>query len=193
MGFFQEPRLERVSVSFSSYFSGMCPFCAFKNWKVIESWIHSVQDLGAPMRKRIVDIEMKRIQCLNSTCNTIFTPEDPLYPKNYHYSADVIQFALTQAHRFTNSAQLIAHQLEEQHQVNVEPKTIQSWINDKSEEYFQTYFQQHPDTAKQDFKAITIDGTWFNKGKDLIGKKKDVRFSSVTKLVDGTYLLTWWE
>jgi hypothetical protein len=193
MGFFREPQIERIHEAFSTYYSGVCPFCASKNWRILETWIHRVQDLGAPSRKRIVEIEMKRIECLNETCKAIYTPEHPLFPKNYQFSFDVIQYSLTQAHRFTNSAEKIAIQLFEQHQVTIDPKTIQSWINEKSEEYFQAYFQAHPDTAKQDFKAITIDGTWFNKGKDLIGKKKDARFSSVTKLADGTYLLTWWE
>jgi len=155
--------------------------------------MHSQQDLGGPMRKRMVEVEMKRIQCENPACLVAFTPEHPLYPKGYHYTWDVIQFSLTQAHRFSQSAERIATQLAEQHQVSVDPKTIQSWVNDKSEEYFSGYFQKHSETAKQDFKAITIDGTWFNKGKALVGKKNIAQFSSVTKLADGTYLLTWWE
>lgn len=193
MDFFHDIQTERISILFSNYFDGQCPFCLYKNWKILETWIHSVQDLGGPTRKRWVDVEMKRVQCLNPDCNMIFTPEHPLYPKGYHYSGDVIQFALTQAHRFMTSSIVISAQLSEQHQVTVDPKTVQSWINEKTEAFFQTYFQRHPETAAHDFKAITIDGTWFTKGMDDIGKKKAVHFSSVTKLADGTYLLTWWE
>lgn len=191
MHFFQDPEIEHISVSFSSYFAGKCPLCLKKIWTILETWIHSIQDLGAPTRKRIVDVEMKRIQCQN--CNAIFTPEHPSYPKGFHFSRDVIQYALNQAHHFNQSPELIVAQLDEQHQVKIDAKTVQSWINDKTEEYFVAYFQKNPITAKQDFKAITIDGKWFTAGKDIIGKKKDVLFSSVTKLADGTYLLTWWE
>jgi hypothetical protein len=108
-------------------------------------------------------------------------------------SGDVIQYALGQAHKFNLSAAQVALMLYEQHHVKIRSETVQSWINDFSEDYFQAYFQKNPVTAKKDFKAITIDGTHFNMGQDIIGKKKDVRLSSVTKLADGTYLLTWWE
>lgn len=176
-----------------SYFIGKCPFCNHRNWKILDHWTHSVADLGTPSKEVFVDVEMKRIRCLNSSCNREFTPEHPEYPKSYQFSGDIIQYALTQAHKFTLSAFQIAQMLLMQHQVKISPETIQSWINDFSEEYFQAYFQKFPDTAKKDFKAITIDGTQFNLGQDLIGKKKDVPFSSVTKLADGTFLLTWWE
>jgi len=147
--------------------------------------------MGSPTREVIADVEMKRIECIK--CGQVFTPEHPQYPKHFQVSGDVIQYSLGQAHKFSLSAAQVALMLTEQHQVKVRPENVQSWINDFSEEYFQAYFQKNPETAQKDFKAITIDGTHFNMGQDLIGKKKGVRLSSVTKLADGTYLLTWWE
>jgi hypothetical protein len=191
MSFFHEIRHERLYISLESYFNGVCPFCDQKVWKILDSWLHSVAEMGSPTREIMADVEMKRIQC--QKCGQIFTPEHPQYPKSYQVSGDVIQYALGQAHKYQISAGQIASVLSEQHQVKVKPETVQNWINEFSEEYFQAYFQTYPSTAQKDFKAITIDGTHFNMGQDIIGKKKDVHLSSVIRLADGTYLLTWWE
>jgi DNA polymerase III gamma/tau subunit len=123
----------------------------------------------------------------------VFTPEHPYYPPYLHYSVDVVQYALDQAHHWTRSAENIADQLLTDHNVEVDPKTIQDWINTYSEQFFQTYFLKNPKTAVQDFRAITLDGTHFTSGKDLIGKKKVADSLSVTKLADEVYLVTWWE
>jgi len=191
MGFFHEIRHEHLKILFESYYNGICPLCQSKVWKILDSWIHSVAEMGSPTREVIADVEMKRIECIK--CSQVFTPEHPQYPKQYQVSGDVIQYALGQAHKYNQSANQIASMLMDLHQVKVSSEAVQSWINDFSEEYFQAYFQKNPEMAKKDFKAITIDGTHFNMGQDLIGKKKDVRLSSVIKLADGTYLLTWWE
>ena len=193
MAFNREIRTTILHEHFQDYFSGECPFCGHKNYKIVDSWIKTVPQLGGPAWKVLVEIEMKRIECLNSECSMQFTPNHPDFPKGLHYALDVVEKALNQAHRFTNSAQRIAIQLREEHQIKISPKTIQSWINTYSETYFQDYFRAHNETAAKDFKAITIDGTWFNRGKDVIGKKKAARSFSVTKLPGGHYLLTWWE
>jgi hypothetical protein len=138
-----------------------------------------------------VELEVKTIQCVD--CGMTFTPEHPYYPPFLHCTLDVVQFALNQAHRWGKSAEVISALLLEEHQVEVDPKTVQGWVNEYSEQYFQTYFAKNPETALKDFRAITIDGTHFRAGKDLIGEKKVVEFSSITKLAEDVYLLTWWE
>jgi hypothetical protein len=182
-----------LKVCFSDYYSGECLFCGGKLYKIVDSWLKKVAQLGGPAWKVNVEIEMKTILCLNPECEMKFTPEHPNYPKGFHYSLDVIEKALNQAHHFTRSAQDIAFLLKEDHNVEVSSKAVQGWINAFSEEFFQAYFSKHPDTAVDDFRAITIDGTWFSQGKALIGKKKAVQSLSVTKLQGGHYLLTWWE
>jgi hypothetical protein len=191
--FFQPVREVTISEKFSSYYNGVCPFCGSKNYTIEDVRHRYLQDMGGPTRKVTVDLEVKTIRCLEPTCGMVFTPEHPYYPPFLHYSIDVVQFALMQAHNFTRSAEDIADQLLTNHNVTVDPKTIQSWINTYSEQYFQTYFIAKPETALQDFKALTIDGTYFTSGKDVIGKKKAVESLSVTKLADGVFLVTWWE
>jgi len=122
-----------------------------------------------------------------------FTPEHPLYPKNHPYSKDIIEQSLNYAHKFNMSAEKIAAGLVLNNSVDISPKTVQSWINNYSKDYFQAIFAENPEKSLNELKAITIDGTWFTTGKNVIGKKKNVQFSSVTKLADGTYLLTWWK
>lgn len=182
-----------IPEKFIDYYSGMCPFCGCKNYKIIDTWKHSVSELGGPKRKIMVDIESKRIKCLNSKCGIEFTPEHPNYPKGFEFSLDVIEQSLNKAHQFNISAEQIAFDLEINNSVTVHPKTIQSWINLYSEEYFTAYFKRDPEQAKKAFKSITIDGTYFTAGKKIIGKKKDVQLSSVIRLPDGSFLLTWWE
>ena len=54
-------------------------------------------------------------------------------------------------------------------------------------------FKEDPKKALEAYKSLTIDGTGFTLGNDVIGKKNDVQSSSVVKLSDGIFLLTWWE
>ncbi len=193
MDFESKTRTKILTEHFRDYFSGECVFCRCKNYKIVDTWTKTVPQLGGPAWKVSAEVEMKTICCLNPECNMRYTPEHPHYPKGMHYSLDIIEKALNQAHRFTHSAIEIAAQLKEEHNVDVSPKAVQKWINDYSEEYFQVHFKKHPNTAVRDFRAITVDGTWFNQGKDLIGKKKAAQSLSVTKLPGGHYLLTWWE
>ena len=180
-------------VRFQDYFRNGCPFCGSKNYKVVDSWTRKIQDLGEPDRKVIAIVEMKTLLCLNPECNAKYTPENVHYPKSHQYSRAIIKQSLNFAHKFSFSADKIALSLHMNNSVQVNPKTIQSWVNHYSEDYFQAIFAENPEKSLQDLKAITIDGTWFTTGKNVLGKKKNVQFSSVTKLADGTYLLTWWK
>jgi len=191
MDFFQTIRDIIVKELFLTYFSGICPFCESKNYIILDTRHRILPDMGGPTRRIKVDLEVKTVQCAN--CKRIFTPEHPYYPPFLHYTLDVVQFALDAAHKWTLSAEKIAHLLETEHQVMVDPKTIQEWINSYSEQYFQTYFLTQPKTAVQEFKSITVDGVYFTAGKDVIGKKKNVESLSVTKLAGDVYLVTWWE
>jgi len=191
MDFFQDVRDIIEHVAFHSYYNGECPFCRCRNFTIIDTRSRTLPDLGGPTRRLSVDLEVKTIQCVE--CGMTFTPEHPYYPPFLHYTLDVVQFALSLAHRRELSAQVISALLWEEHHVEVDPKTVQSWVNTYSEQYFQTYFAKKPQTAVEDFRAITIDGTHFRAGKDLIGKKKVAEFSSVTRLAGNAYLLTWWE
>ena len=193
MDFKVETRTTILEEHFQDYFSGECLFCGGKNYKIVDSWNKTVSQLGGPSWKVCINVEMKTIQCLNPQCKMQYSPEHPHFPKGLQYSLDIVKKALNQAHRFTTSADKIALQLKEEHNVDVSSKTIQKWINEYSEKYFEAYFKEKPKSAIQDFRAITVDGTWFNRGKDVIGKKKDVQSLSVTKLPGGHYLLTWWE
>ncbi len=193
MSFRREKRTSILREKFQDYYSGECPFCGHKIYKIIDSWTKTVPQIGGPAWKVFVEIEMKRIKCLNHDCTMVYTPEHPDFPKGLQFSLDVVEKALNQAHHDNMSTIVIAEQLLRQHQVEVSPKTVQSWINNYSEEFFQDYFRAHQNTAANDFKAITIDGTWFKQGKDVIGKKKLAQSYSVTKLPGGHYLLTWWE
>lgn len=189
--FYQEIRKYPVHETFESYSKGDCPFCGCKIYTILETRHRDLQDMGGPTREVHVDLEVKTLKC--TACQMVYTPEHPYYPPYFQVSIDVVQFALTQAHRFQRSAEQIAEQLLVNHNVSISAKTIQGWINTYSEQYFQTYFQKKPKVAVQDFKAITLDGTYFNSGKDIIGKKKAVESLSVTKLKDNVYLVTWWE
>ncbi len=192
MDFSKQSKTIQIDENFEDYYSGICPFCGGKNYKITDSRKREIQELGGPHRKLLVNLDVKTILCLNPACNIEFTPEHPMYPKNHPFSRDIIEQSLNFAHKFNFSAEKIAIGLKINNSVEVHPKTIQSWINNYSEEYFQAMFANNPQKSLQDFKAITIDGTWFTSGKKTIGKKKIAQFSSVTKLADGTYLLTWW-
>jgi hypothetical protein len=192
MDFSKQTKTVLIQEKFSDYYSGICPFCGCKVYKIIDSKKREIQEIGGPNRKVLVELEYKRVKCLNTECNLEFTPEHPMYPKNHTFSRDIIEQSLNSAHRFNKSAENIALELKINNSVDIHAKTIQLWINSYSEEYFQTIFAQDPKKSLDDFKAITIDGTWFDAGKKTIGKKKIAQFSSVTKLTDGTYLLTWW-
>jgi len=45
----------------------------------------------------------------------------------------------------------------------------------------------------QNIQAISVDNTYTNISKDIIGEKKGVESLSVTKLDDSRFLLMWWE
>lgn len=186
-----EIRTETISIPFSSYYNGICPFCSHTIYTIRTSRTRTVQDLGTPTLKRIVNLEVKGIRC--EKCMNEFTPENQSFPQKYTVSRDVIMTALGTAFRFKQSTQDIALALRHNNNVNVSAERIQGWINDYSETWFQSYFQTHPTEDVHDFKVLTIDGTHLPAGKDTLGKKKNVQWSSVTRLKDNLFLLTWWE
>ena len=91
------------------------------------------------------------------------------------------------------SGNKIAAHFAEYFNVRVPPKTIYSWINDLTEDFMKSEFKNEPIKALEAYKSLTIDGTGFSLGTDVIGKKNDVQSSSAVKLSEGIYLLTWWE
>jgi len=91
------------------------------------------------------------------------------------------------------SGNKIAAHLAEYFNIQVPPKTIYSWINDLTEDFMKNEFKNEPIKVLEAYKSLTIDGTGFSLGTDMIGKKNAVQSSSAVKLSDGIYLLTWRE
>ena len=136
MDFTKQSKTIRIDEKFNDYYRGICPFCGGKNYKIIDTWNRDIQESGTPNRKIIVNLEVKRILCLNPECNIEFTPGHPMYPKNHRFSRDIIEQCLNLAHKFNKSAVEIALELKLNNSVEVHPKTVQSWINNYSEDYF---------------------------------------------------------
>ena len=173
------------------YFEGQCPFCDSKRLDIRTSRIREVLDLGSTSEKVMVRLDVVTFHC--KKCDRLFTPEHPLYPPKYEYSQAIIEYALTRFHYHNASGKVIAWDLTTLHQVPVSEATVYSWLKKHSPEFLQVKLAQQPDRLPEHIKAITVDGTYVNLGKEVIGKKKHVESFSVTKLKDGRYLLMWWE
>jgi hypothetical protein len=113
--------------SFESYCSG-CPACHSPLYAVQHTTYKRTQEIGTPFIKIVHELEKKTIKC--SRCGWYGTPEHRYYPKDYSVTLGVITYALRSALGTSNlSAKTIASNLHCQHQVDVDDKTIQKWID----------------------------------------------------------------
>lgn len=182
---------EIVKISAEEYASKTCPFCNSEHIIIRTSYKRIISELGNISKEQKVELHVATFKCENCGCK--YTPQHPDYPKGYSYSRNVVQTALSLHFKKNVSGNKIAAQLAEYYNVHVPPKTIYSWINDLTEEFMKSEFKEDPIKALEAYKSLTIDGTCFSLGTDVIGKKNDVQSSSAVKLSDGIYLLTWWE
>jgi transcription elongation factor Elf1 len=191
MDFSNSVKKEIVKISVGEYSPKLCPFCNSEELVIRTSRKRSISELGNISKERHIELQVATFKCEN--CGRKYKPQHPNYPKGYTYSRNVIQTALSLHFKKNLSGNKIAAQLAEYYNVKVPPKTIHSWINALTEDFMKNEFKEEPIKALEAYKSLTIDGTGFNLGTDVIGKKNDVRSSSVVKLSDKIYLLTWWE
>jgi predicted RNA-binding Zn-ribbon protein involved in translation (DUF1610 family) len=182
---------EIVKISAKEYAPNACPFCGSNAIKIRTSHKREISELGNIDTRKLVELHVATFKCEDCGCK--YTPQHPDYPKKYEYSRRVIQTTLSMHFKKNLSGNKIAAQLAEYYNVQVPPKTIYSWINDLTEDFMKSEFKNEPFKALEAYKSLTIDGTGFSLGTDVIGKKNDVQSSSAVKLSDGIYLLTWWE
>ena len=168
-----------------------CPFCNFKNTIIRSSRIRKIPDLGSTLEKIIVEIKVPRLKCKD--CGAEFIIHHPLYPPKYEYSKAVIEYALAHYHYNNVSGKKISSDLMRFHQVPVLEETVYSWLKEHSPAFLKVRLDKDPHQDLSHVKSITIDGSYVNTGKDIIGKKKHVDSLSVTNLENGDYLLMWWE
>ena len=178
-------------VDFSEIFKGYCPFCNSKEVKKRSSHNRNVQELGTPFEKIVVFLTIRTYEC--QACKKQFSPEHPLYPPNYEVSKAVLKYALTRYNYNNSSGNEIARHLELLHNVKVSEQTVYKWLKDLSPDLVKERLNKDKDDLPQNIQAISVDGTYTNIAKDIIGKKKGVESLSVTKLDDGRFLLMWWE
>ena len=191
MDFTKCVKKEIVKISAEQYAPKTCPFCDSDKIIIRTSHKRNISELGNISTEQYVELHVATFKCENCGCK--YTPQHPDYPKGYTYSRNVIQTVLSMHFKKNLSGNKIAAQLAEYYNVKVPPKTIYSWINDLTEDFMKSEFKHEPIKALEAYKALTIDGTGFSLGTDVIGKKNDVQSSSAVKLSDGIYLLTWWE
>jgi len=173
------------------YFSGQCPLCGSTRLTIRTSRIRELLDLGSTSEKVIVRLDVVTFRC--KKCTGQFTPEHPLYPPKYEYSRAIIEYALTRFHYHNASGKVIARDLTVLHNVPVSEATVYSWLKRHSPAFLKVKLANQPAQVPKHIKAITIDGSYVDLGKEIIGKKKHAESFSVTKLEDGRYLLMWWE
>ena len=178
-------------ISADEYFDGKCLFCASTRLKIRTSRIRQVPDLGSPSEKVIARLDVVTYHCQG--CDREFTPEHPLYPPKFEYSRAIIEAALIRYHYQNASGKAIVRDLALVHHVQVSEATVYSWLKEHSPEFLKAKLAEQPEKLPNNIKAITIDGSYVNLGKEIIGKKKDVESFSVTKLEDGRFLLMGWE
>lgn len=178
-------------ISVEQYAPKACPFCESREIIIRTSHKRKISELGNISTEQHVELHVATFKC--EACGCKYTPQHPDYPKGYTYSRNVVQTALSMHFKKNISGNKIAAQLAEYYNVQVPPKTIYSWIDDLTEDFMKSEFKEEPIKALEAYKSLTIDGTGFNLGTDVIGKKNDVQSSSAVKLSDGIYLLTWWE
>lgn len=191
MEFKREKRTNIKTIELKDYFDGICPFCGSKNLVTRSSRIRKIQDLGTTIEKVIVHLNVVTLNCKD--CFAKFSPEHLDYPVNYKYSLNVLEYVLTRYNYHNISGNAIARDLRVLNNVEIPEATIYTWLRKHSPEFIKKNLKNDPKNLPSDIKSITIDGTYVNIGKDIIGKKKDVQSLSVTKLKDGRYLLMWWE
>jgi len=179
------------SFPLEEYFDGNCSFCGSQELVVRSSRTREVPDLGTLREKVIARISVATLECKD--CNMTFSPEHPLYPPKYEYSQAIIEHALGRSHYSNATGNEIARDLALLHQVQVSPKTIYGWFTKHGAAFTKAKLDASPQALPDHIKSITIDGSYVNLGKKLIGKKKAVDSLSVTRLADGRYLLMWWE
>ncbi len=179
------------NISTQEDFDGKCPFCGSKGVRIRSSRIREIQDLGTSSKKIIIQLDSQTMEC--NSCKVVFSLNHHAYPPKYQYSKDVIEYALTRFNYHNVSGNDIARDLAFLHNVQVPEVTVYSWLKEHSPEFIKANLAVDPENLPPDIKSLTIDGTYVNMGKELIGKKKDVDSFSVTKLEDGRYLLMWWE
>ena len=182
---------EIVKISAKEYAPKTCPFCGSNKIIIRTSHKRSIPELGNIDTRRVVELHVATFKCEDCGCK--YTPQHPDYPKKYEYSRRIIQTALSLHFQDNLSGNKIAAQFANYFNVQIPPKTIYSWINDLTEEFMKSEFKNEPIKALEAYKSLTIDGTGFSLGTDVIGKKNDVQSSSAVKLSDGIFLLTWWE
>ena len=176
-------------ITHDEYFDGICPFCSSTDMITRTSRYREIPDLGSPVEEVIVRVEVATYFCKD--CKMYFSPEHPLYPPKFEYSRAIIEYALARSHYANASGNAIAHDLALLHQVHVAPKTIYSWIDHYGTEFTKTKTEATPQKLPKQIQSITVDGTFLNLGKQLIGKKKDVESLSVIKIADNRYWLMW--
>ena len=191
MKFNREIKTIYKDITPQQYFDGICPFCNSKKLKIRSSRIRTIQDMGTTSKKVIVRLEIQTLNC--KECSATFSPDHPAYPSKYEYSKDIVEYALTRCNYHNVSGNNIVRDLALLSNVQVPEATVYSWLKDHSPEFIKTNLAIDPENVPPNIKALTIDGSYVNMGKKLIGKKKDVDSFSVTKLEDGRYLLMWWE
>jgi len=191
MEFKREKRTIIKTIELKDYFDGICPFCDSKNIVIRSSRIRKIQELGTTVEKVIVHLTVATINCKD--CGAKFSPDHLDYPVKYEFSLNVLEYALIRYHYHNISGNDIARDLKTLNNVEIPEATIYTWLKRLSPEFLKDRLAKKPDDIPSNIKALTVDGSYVNIGKDIIGKKKDVESFSVTKLEDGRYLLMWWE
>jgi len=191
MDFSVETIKTEKEVDFSEIFNGHCPFCNSKDVKKRSCHNRNVQELGTPFEKVVVFLTIRTYEC--QLCKSQFTPEHPLYPPKYEVTKAVLKYALTRYNYNNSSGNEIARDLALLHNVEVSEQTVYKWLKDLSHDLVKARLNKDKNDLPQNVQAISVDGTYTNIAKDIIGKKKGVESLSVTKLDDGRFLLMWWE
>ncbi len=191
MEFKREKRKTIKTIELSDYYDGICPFCDSKNTIIRSSRVRKLQELGTTVEKVIVHLTSATIHCKD--CGAEFSPDHLDFPAKYEFSMNVLEYALTRYHYHNVSGNDIARDLGLLNSVKVPEATVYSWLKRLSPDFIKDRLAKKPEDVPSNIKALTVDGSYVNIGKELIGKKKDVESFSVTKLEDGRYLLMWWE
>ena len=191
MDFTKCVKKEIRKISAREYAPKACPACGSNEITIRTSHKRTISELGNINTELYIELHVATFEC--EKCGNNYTPQHADYPKGYTYSRSVIQTALSLHFRENLSGNKIAAQLVKYFNVKIPPKTIYSWINELTEDFMKSEFKEDPKKALEAYKSLTIDGTGFTLGNDVIGKKNDVQSSSAVKLSDGIYLLTWWE
>lgn len=191
MDFNRERRIIIKTIELNDYYDGNCPLCDSNNIIIRSSRVRKLQELGTTVEKVIVHLIIVTLSCKD--CGAEFSPEHLDYPSKYEYSMNILEYVLTRHFYHNISGNAIARDLTLLHNVQVPEATIYTWLKRLSPEFLKDRLAKNPKDVPSNIKSLTVDGSYVNIGKELIGKKKHVESFSVTKLEDGRYLLMWWE